>query len=67
MNTWPSRNATSSQFEALDGAGAAIFVIVNPDGTDGAAADAPPAAVRQQTAVAASAAAIGLGLRIERM
>jgi hypothetical protein len=38
MNKWPSRNARSSQFDALAGAGAASFVIVNPAGTEGAEA-----------------------------
>src|ERR1700680_5117307 len=43
-NRWPSRNARSSQFEAPAGAGAALFVMVNPPGTDGAGADAAEAA-----------------------
>src|ERR1700730_3070737 len=50
MNRWPSRKARSSQFDAFEGEGVAIFVIVNPDGTDGAgAANAPTADSRTPT------------------
>src|ERR1700737_717858 len=57
-NKWPSRNARSSQFEAVAGLGAAIFVMVNPPGTDGAgAAKAPPAEVSTRITTAASVAA----------
>src|SRR3984893_11980533 len=59
-NRWPSRNARSSQFEALEGSGAAILVIEKPAGTDGAdAAKAAPAKIREPNRTPAIAAAKG--------
>jgi hypothetical protein len=63
-NRWPSRNARSSQLEAVVGLGAATFVMVNPPGTDGAgAANAPAAEVSTQITTAVSPAADSWAIR----
>src|SRR6202035_418580 len=68
MNRWPSRKARSSQLEAPAGAGAAIFVMVNPAGTDGAAAaKAEPASIRTPTTAPANVAAARRGRRRGRL